>query len=84
MHKCIYKQAKYHPDLESPEEEAELKARFAKTDEMIQKHNSDPNVKHHIGHNHFSTMVRRFLRVEYSARKRSGMTKFMQITTWIE
>jgi hypothetical protein len=44
--------------LESPEEETELKARFAKTDEMIEKHNSDPNAKHHIGHNHFSTMVR--------------------------
>jgi len=44
--------------LNSPEEEHQLKVRFVKTNEMIHKHNMDPNVKQHFGHNQFSTMVR--------------------------
>ena len=38
-------------------EEAYRKGLFAKTHEMIVKHNSDPNVTYLMGHNQFSTMV---------------------------
>jgi hypothetical protein len=49
--------AKYHPELDSSEEESHRKTIFAKTDEMIQEHNSDLEAKHHLAHNHLSSMV---------------------------
>ena len=57
---CCFFQAKYHPELDSEvstEEEARRKALFAKTHEMIQKHNSDPKSKPQMAHNHISAMV---------------------------
>ena len=51
------KQAKYHPEMDSPEEETVRKAQFAKAHKMIQEHNSDPEATHHLTHNHFSSMV---------------------------
>lgn len=49
--------AKYHPTINSPEKETEFKARFAQTDKMIRKHNSDPNHTYKMAHNRFSSMV---------------------------
>ena len=50
-------QAKFHPEIDSPEEESVRKAQFAKAHKMIQEHNSDPEATHHLTHNHFSSMV---------------------------
>ena len=56
----VFLQAKFHPELDSEdstEEEARRKALFAKTHEMIKKHNSDPKGKPQMAHNHISAMV---------------------------
>ena len=62
----VFLQAKFHPELDSEqieqtedstEEEARRKALFAKSHEMIQKHNSDPKGKPQMAHNHISAMV---------------------------
>ena len=59
--KLLFLQAKFHPELnseDSAEEEARRKALFAKTHEIIKKHNSDPQGKPQMAHNHISAMVR--------------------------
>ena len=56
----VFLQAKFHPELDSEdstEDEARRKAIFAKTHEMIKKHNSDPKGKPQMAHNHISAMV---------------------------
>ena len=57
----VFLQAKFHSELDSEdstEEETRRKVLFAKTHEMIKKHNSDPKGKPQMAHNHISAMVR--------------------------
>ena len=53
----MFLKAKFHPEIDSPEEESVRKAQFAKTHKMIEEHNSDPEATHQLTHNHFSAMV---------------------------
>ena len=53
----MFLKAKFHPEIDSPEEESVRKAQFVKTHKMIDEHNSDPEATHQLTHNHFSAMV---------------------------
>lgn len=52
--------AKFHLKFDSAKEEAFRKDLFAKTDALIEKHNSDPKATFQMGHNQFSTMVYKY------------------------
>jgi len=48
---------KHHNKTFHPSEEEHRKGIFQKTDDFINKHNSDPNKNFTVGHNHFSHMT---------------------------
>ena len=56
-YKLFILKAKYHLKYNSIKDEAFRKDLFAKTDAIIEKHNSDPKAPFHLGHSQFSIMV---------------------------